>query len=78
VYNKKTLTLYLPNDNENFILKFYSIYMRRILLGLVMIFIIGEDIFPGYRSGFDNKTYLQGLPCYKVEAYPKKNGLIKG
>jgi len=33
---------------------------------------IGEDIFPGYRSGFDNKTYLQGLPCYKVEAYPKK------
>ena len=43
--------------------------MRRILLGLVMIFIIGEDIFPGYRSGFDNN---------KVEAYPKKNGLIKG
>ncbi len=32
----------------------------------------GEDIFAGYKSGWDGKAYCEGVPCYKVEGYPKK------
>jgi len=34
--------------------------------------LIGEGIFPGYKSGGDGKTYCEGVPCYKVECYSKK------
>ncbi len=34
--------------------------------------LIGEDVFSGYKSGLDGKTYCKGVPCYKVECYPKK------
>jgi len=33
---------------------------------------IGEEIFNGYHSEFNNKTYHEGLPCYVVEATPKR------
>ncbi len=36
--------------------------------------LIGEDIFPGYKSELDGKIYCEGIPCYKVEGYPKKKG----
>lgn len=33
--------------------------------------LIGEDVFPGYKSERDGKTYCKGVPCYKVEGYSK-------
>jgi len=34
--------------------------------------LIGEDVFSGYKSGWDGKTYCKDVPCYKIEGYPKK------
>lgn len=33
---------------------------------------IGEEIFKGYHSEFNNKTYHKDIPCYVVEATPKR------
>lgn len=34
--------------------------------------LIGEDVFSGYKSGWDGKNYCKDVPCYKIEGYPKK------
>ena len=34
--------------------------------------LIGKAKFPGYKSIYTNRTYYEGLPCYKIEATPKR------
>ena len=34
--------------------------------------LLGEEAFSGYKAIYTNEVYYKGLPCYKIEATPKR------